>query len=322
MSAKRIEPADRAAISARRRELAARPWRGAERHYDLFKELTVAVIVIGVAVLTLAAVAGSPDEPSVSLRNWASAAPNDFVATTAAELAGTSDTASYGPPYSTTTGATQTLGPIDLQSLSGTRLAIDTAEDFVIAPLTRLHAATSALAAWNAAPAAERSSWATAYANALTKAPGNDPARVKSGNFGPVPALAEGLLGVARNGALNGAIQSEGGLFNTDYTPSILFLGDGSYFPSLAASQHLTGDQWGVMNETGNYPGQSWLWLFTFWYQVPAIGGLANADLVVVAIMLVLTAALAIVPYIPGLRSLPRWIPIHKLIWRDYYRLR
>ena len=24
--------------------------------------------------------------------------------------------------------------------------------------------------------------------------------------------------------------------------------------------------------------------------------------------------------YIPGLRSIPRWIPVHRLIWRDWYR--
>jgi hypothetical protein len=35
-----------------------------------------------------------------------------------------------------------------------------------------------------------------------------------------------------------------------------------------------------MMNETGSYPGQVWLWLYTFWYQ----------------------------------------IPIYKLIWRDHYR--
>jgi hypothetical protein len=27
----------------------------------------------------------------------------------------------------------------------------------------------------------------------------------------------------------------------------------------------LTGDQWGVMNETGSYPGQPWLWLYQLW---------------------------------------------------------
>ncbi len=26
-----------------------------------------------------------------------------------------------------------------------------------------------------------------------------------------------------------------------------------------------------MMNETGNYPGQPWMWLYTFWYQVPPL---------------------------------------------------
>ena len=36
--------------------------------------------------------------------------------------------------------------------------------------------------------------------------------------------------------------------------------------------------------------------------------------------MMVLSALLVLVPFIPGIRSLPRWIPIHRLVWRDYYR--
>jgi hypothetical protein len=40
----------------------------------------------------------------------------------------------------------------------------------------------------------------------------------------------------------------------------------------------------------------------------------------VVITMAVLSAALVLVPFIPVVRSLPRWIPIHRLIWRDYYR--
>jgi hypothetical protein len=312
-----------ASESARRKtQLAGRPWKGAEREYDLFKELTVGVIVVGLLVVGFAAIAGSPDEPAVNLQSWASASPSDFVATATAELGKTSDTATYGPPYSTTTGATQTLGALDVQSLSGTRIPINTAADFVTTPLRKLHSETAALSAWNAASAAQQAKWTGNYATALGKASGGNPAAVKSGSYGPVPALTGGLLAEAKRGALDGAILSEGGLFNTDYTRGILFLGDGSYFSDLASAQHLTGDQWGVMNETGSYPGQSWLWLFSFWYQVPAIGNLGNADLVVVGLMLILTVLLALVPFIPGLRSIPRWIPIHKLIWRDYYRRR
>ena len=43
-------------------------------------------------------------------------------------------------------------------------------------------------------------------------------------------------------------------------------------------AQHLGGDQWGMMNETGNYPGQPWMWLYTFWYQVKPFSTSENAD--------------------------------------------
>jgi hypothetical protein len=50
------------------------------------------------------------------------------------------------------------------------------------------------------------------------------------------------------------------------HTAPLLFLGDGGDLSGLAKDQHLIGNQWGVMNETGRYPGQSWLWLYTMWY--------------------------------------------------------
>jgi len=36
--------------------------------------------------------------------------------------------------------------------------------------------------------------------------------------------------------------------------------------------------------------------------------------------MMVLTLALVLVPFIPGVRSIPRMIPLYRLIWRDYYK--
>ena len=36
----------------------------------------------------------------------------------------------------------------------------------------------------------------------------------------------------------------------------------------------------------------------------------------------VLTLLVILLPFIPGLRSIPRLIPVHKLIWRDYYKKR
>ena len=75
-----------------------------------------------------------------------------------------------------------------------------------------------------------------------------------------------------------------------------------------------------MMNETGQYPGQAWLWLYTMWYQVGPIGSSDNADIMVFSIMIVLTALLALLPFIPGLRSIPRWTRLYRLIWREHYK--
>jgi hypothetical protein len=55
------------------------------------------------------------------------------------------------------------------------------------------------------------------------------------------------------------------------------------------------------------------------WYQIPPYNTSANVDLLVVLTMAVLSLALVFVPFIPGLRDIPRWIPIHRLIWRRFY---
>ncbi|MDA8283227.1 MAG: hypothetical protein M0Z42_08030 [Actinomycetota bacterium] len=42
--------------------------------------------------------------------------------------------------------------------------------------------------------------------------------------------------------------------------------------------------------------------------------------MLVVAIMAVLTLGLLLVPSIAGLRDIPCWVPLYRLIWRRYYR--
>jgi hypothetical protein len=99
-----------------------------------------------------------------------------------------------------------------------------------------------------------------------------------------------------------------------------LLLSDGAYLEDQARARNLGGDQWGMMNETGNYPGQPWMWLYTFWYQVKPFSTSDNADAQVWGLMVVLSLGLVLVPFIPGIRSIPRWVPLHRLVWRDYYR--
>jgi len=70
----------------------------------------------------------------------------------------------------------------------------------------------------------------------------------------------------------------------------------------------------------GSWPGQPWLWLYTMWYQVPPMNSSSNGDLEVWAIMMALTLALILLPFIPILRSIPRWSRVYRLIWRQHYR--
>ena len=34
----------------------------------------------------------------------------------------------------------------------------------------------------------------------------------------------------------------------------------------------------------------------------------------------VLSLAFILIPFIPGVRDIPRWIPLYRYIWRDHYR--
>lgn len=285
-----------------------------KRPYDLVREVSLCFVAVAALTVVLAAVFSSPDRPALTLASWAKVAPADVVATAAGELAGSTTSAGYGPPYNkASTG--QSYGFIAPQRWFGVTQPLDSAHDLVLTPLSTVTGdpgLAAALGQWRAAGATKQSSWANAYATAVSAAP--TLARVPHGDYGPVPVLSQRFLGLARSGALDGLLGPSSATGND--TRRLLLLADGSYLESQAQADHLTGDQWGMMNEAGNYPGQPWLWAYTFWYQVPGLSTSPNADVIVALIMAGLTALLVFVPFIPGLRSIPRLIGIHRLIWR------
>ena len=314
-------------MSSPRAKLEAAPWTGRTRRYDLIKEGVAALVIVSILVLALSTIFGSPDEKQVTFKEWAVSAPTDFYATAVQELAGTSGTGGYGPPYNNASDGVN-LGPLHLAKLMGVTHPVDTVNDFVITPLTTVSNAapvSAALKQWQSSDSKTQSAWATNYDTALSKA-NQDPTKVVVGNYGPVPELASGLLTMAQAGSLDGALLSQGNYFQSDNTKQTLFLGDGSYFSDRSTAEHLQGSTWGMMNETGRYPGQAWLWLYSFWYQIPPFNNAnnhpfgANADPWILAIMGALTLGLVCIPLIPGLRSLPYKIPIHRLVWKNYYR--
>ncbi len=307
----------------RRRAIAAAdaaPWRGPSRRYDILKEGAIAAVIVLALTLGLAGLLSSPNVPPVTVATWARLAPADFLATAASELNGTSETAAYGPPYNNQNGSVQKL-LFSPQTWFGVTQPVNAAQDFVIGPLTTLATAdpdiAGPLAAYKAAPAAQQLKWANAYAAAVLKVKFVDGVPVVPGaSDGPVPVLMAGELTLARSGALDTDLLAQQPFYGTNLTKPLLFIEDGSYFASKATAMGLTGSQWGVMNETGSYPGQPWLWLYTLWYQVPGWTNSANIDMIAVYMTGLATLLLLLVPFIPGLRDVPRLIPVHHLIWR------
>lgn len=295
-------------------------WSGPKRPYDLVKEFVIALVVVTVLVGGLSALFSSPDEPAVTLKVWAEQAPSDFVTTAVGELAGTTISAAYGPPYNNA-GEGLKLGPLSLQKWAGVTIPVNPAVDFVVNPLkfSKDAAIPAALGLWNGASTDQQTKWATDYGTALAKA--GDPAKVTTSDaYGPVPVMTNGLLNLAQAGVLDGLLTTTVTPYPSDFTKPMLFLADGGYFDELGAKLHLHGDQMGMMNETGSYPGQSWLWLFSAMYQVDPLKSSENADAQIFALLLLLNLGFIFMPKIPFINRLPRLIPFHRLIWRRYYR--
>jgi Cytochrome b(N-terminal)/b6/petB len=301
----------------------AAPWRGPTRRYDILKEGTVAVSIATALVLLLAGLLSSPDVPPLTIKTWATVDQVGFVNTAATELDGSGLAASYGPPYNNGTAAVQQVGPVNWQKLAGITQPVNAARLFVLDPLAvqarTEPAVAAALAAYTSATAGQQQKWAAAYDKAT--APGARRVPFNAGALrlpaaGPVPTLMAGELAMAKSGALDADLIAQRQFYGTDFTKPLLFIADGGYYNSLATSMHLTGDQWGVMNETGSYPGQPWLWLYQMWYHVAPFSNSASVDVWAIYLTGAATLLLLFVPFIPGLRDIPRLIPVHRMIWR------
>ena len=306
-----------------RPDVDAPEWKGGHQPYDIIKEGTIALIVVALLTVVFAVMFGSPDDKEITIKTWANAAPLDFAQTALGEMNGTTTTAGYGAPYNTSSTG-QTLGPLQLAKWAGVRIPINTEKDFVIRPLeTQPYDPTlsSALTSWKAASSTQQTTWVnnfTKASNSMKFVNGNVVA--STSDSGPVPVFINDLTHMARSGALDADLISGGSFFTTDYTKPLLFLSDGGYLAKLAQDQHLLGSQWGMMNETNSYPGQAWLWLYTFWYQITPFSSSSNADVQVWGMMMLLSVILLLVPVIPGLRALPRKMKVYRLIWREHYR--
>jgi hypothetical protein len=301
--------------------------------YDLLREGIIIFVIVAVVAIVLAAVIGAPDYPTVNGQNVATDQPINFLRTTVGIMVGDDNSAvtGYGPPYTDDASAAQHLGPIAPARWFGVTRPIDPVQDFVLGPLARVATINPAYAApireFKAASPAQQQMWLTNYGKALDKATvSNGQVQLPPGDYGPVEPMMNAMLELGRSGLLEGALAAEGNSrypYTFDYTRQLLYFAVAP--PYMDTATHLVqqgNPQWGIVHETGNYPGAWWLAPYQFWYELPAIDASPNADIIVVTIMLALFAVVFFLPFIPGLNRLPHVLKVYRLVWRDWYRQR
>src|ERR1019366_630503 len=161
-------------LSNRELNEAARHYDGPYRHYDLVKEICIAIAVVGALSVLLAIFFSSPDDRPSTIAQWSQQMPADFATTAVSELDGTSATATYGPPYNHA-GDGQHVAFVYLQKWLGVSHPINTAVDYVSAPLASIPndpALRTATAAYKAGPRKPRTTGPRTTTNGPPKATG------------------------------------------------------------------------------------------------------------------------------------------------------
>lgn len=292
--------------------------------YDLLREGLIMLAVIAVIVIVLASVLSSPDYPTVRAQDVANLQPIAYLQTSATILAGNSSIQHYGPPYTEDRSNAQHIFRLAPANWFGVRIPIDPAQDFILKPLARASVldtnVTGALNEYQEAPAGQQQAWLSAYLTSLDNATViNGEVQIPSGDYGPVPTLMDSMLALGKAGLLEGALESNVRQpFEYDFTQSLLYFQD-DVDASVAEQLDLSSDQWGVLHETGNYPGAWWLFPYAFLYHVPPMNNSTNADIQAIFIITLIFLFLIFLPVIPIFNRLPRWLRVYKLIWRDWY---
>lgn len=294
--------------------------------YDMVREGLIILGVVTVVVVLLAALLGTPDYPTVTGKEVATKQPLLFLQRTVSYLSGQSGFQTYGPPYTKDyQNAQEVFGFISPARWIGVVNPINAQQDLVMKPLERIAVLNptvkAALLTYKQASPDQQQNWIKSYSDALKKATDeNGTVTFPQGDYGPVATLMNGMLNLARAGLLEGALDSNSRLpYNLNNTKSLLYL-QGTIENRVANHLDELGNQWGMTNEMGPYPGAWWLWPYAFLYQIPAIASSPNGDLIAGLIMGVVFLILIFLPVIPGLNRIPYLIPVYRLIWRDWYR--
>jgi hypothetical protein len=292
---------------------ASTPMRPSDRPPDrlvrhVFWKYPILSLVLLVVVAVLAATMGSPNWPRDSVASASKADPGGAILAFTQELDGTSSSNSNAQEFG--------MGfPGDV---------------FVHFPL---HQAASllgvevqnALASYDAVSPQQRQTWTSNYDKALgtitqmgggsmegTPSPDFSKIDTLKGDFGPVPVLIKADLLLAQNGYLDQYFQSiEAG---HAYHLTNIWLYDHPNLLNTALGQGLTDDQWGMVKERG-FPVGPWFLIIPAVFHVYFPGGKTGLGFVLWNLLFA-AILLFVVPLVPGIRDLPRYLKFYRFIYR------
>ena len=270
------------------------------------------IIALALAILLglLGVFAGSPNSPRATIAKTSQQDPGGAVLAFTQELAGMSSSAGnekefgLGPPAKLfVTGPLQSFAPL----LGGN--------------------VTTALGQYQTAPASQQASWANNYMKALDTitpramggrametATSPDYAKLGTlhGDFGPVPTLVKADVQLAQTGHLEQYLEGR----DPGHTMHLvtIWLYDHPKMLNDAVANGLTDDQWGMVKERDFNVGP-WYLIIPAIIHVKLPQGVTGTGFVLWNLAVALIFIFAI-PLVPGLRSLPRLLRLHRLIAR------
>jgi hypothetical protein len=294
------------AASATPAQASDRPPERLVRHVFWKYPLLSVVLLVVVAVLAFAV--GSPNWPRDSIAAVTKDNPGGAIMAFTQELDGTA----------TSTGNAQEFG------------MGDPGQVFVLNPLRQAAPllgsdVQAAISTYDGASPQQQQAWAKAYDDALgtimpsgggdmggTPSPDYSKIATLKGDFGPVPVLVKANLQLAQNGYLEQYLQSvEPG---HSYHLTNIWLYDHPNMLNTAVAQGLTDDQWGMVKERGFSVGPWYLFIPAV-FHVYFPGGVTGPGFVIWNLLFA-AILLFVVPLVPGIRDIPKYLKLYRFIYR------
>jgi hypothetical protein len=288
-----------------------RPSKRLVRH--VFWKYPLLSVVLLAVVAIIAAFVGSPNYPRATIADAANSDPGGAIMAFTQELDATSSSAANATEFG--------MG--------------DPGQVFVVQPLQQYEALLSsdvaeALNTYQAATPDQRQQWAMNYDKALgtitpngssgmgggmgggIPSPDYSMLATLQGDFGPIPTMVQADLQLAQQGYLEQYLQAvdPGHSFHLVN----IWLYDHPALLNTAVNEGLTDDQWGMVKERG-FPVGPWYLIVPAIIHVKLPNGSTGQGFVLdnLAFAFIL---LFLVPLVPGVRSLPRYLRLYRFIYR------